>query len=163
MLVASVAGCSGDDTDSDSTDTGDTQTQQYPEDPEEVGESGMQRVFRNEVSTINLRAAEEVSVTDTEVVLDLTMQNTADQPAPLHEYGVVIYLYDQPEPEPRNSDVRINTGTDSEFNEDTQPETDPGGFTTLRYSTSITGQERTIQSYSVDIGCFLTSGDLPGC
>ena len=167
MVVASVAGCSSNDS-SDESDSDDpeadngTKTPQYPEEPAKVGESGMQRLLRNEVSTIDLRAVEEVSISDTEVVLDITMQNTSDEAAPLHEYGVAIYMYTIEEPDPSNNEAQIYTGANKEFNEDNQTPTEPGGFATLRYSTR-TNDDVTIQSYQVDIGCFLTGGDLPGC
>lgn len=162
ILAGSLAGCSGNDTGSDDSD--DLKTSQYPEEPADVGESGMQRTFTNEVSTIEVRAIEEVDVSESEeIVLDLTLQNTSEEPVPLHEYGVAIYLYKSEEPGDDNQEMGY-TGTSSEFNEDEQEPTEPAGFATLRYSTQVSNNSgATIQSYHVDIGCFMTSGDLPGC
>lgn len=178
ILAGSLAGCSGIDTGPDATDSPDsdsddsddlnteepTETSQYPEEPADVGKSGMQRTFTNEVSTIEVRAIEEVDVSASEeIVLDLTLQNTSDEPVPLHEYGVAIYLYKSEEPGDDSQEMGY-TGTSSEFNEDNQEPTESDGFATLRYSTQVSNNSgATIQSYHVDIGCFMTSGDLPGC
>lgn len=168
VVTNTLAGCSGDgETEDDTGGTdgdaeGDEPTER-PAEPSEVGERGMQRLFTNNVDTVEIFAVEEVEVTESEVVVDVTLRNTADESVPLHSYALRVHLFETEEPTGFNEEGMIDyTGTTYEFDTDEQEPTPPGETTTLRIASQRPyNSDAIIQSYEVYVDCSRMNDDLP--
>lgn len=172
-FTTTLAGCSNDSSgEDDSTDTettgegGDSGIDEL-DGPSSTGESGMPRtvdVSPDSLSqSVKVVAIEEIEASDKRVELDITLQNLADESAPLDHYGVEIFGYTTEEPT-ADSDAWLRLSTSAEYSRTDQMETPPGETATLRYSIELPSDaDATIRSYRVSVDCGAWDPKPPGC